>query len=231
MTNFVGVGFLAELNGLNEGSPGLVGQGRSPRASLPSTLSITASRSAALSIHEMGPAPFELAGCSCALAGAIGAAGAASLRQTDTVSGMGVNAIRCKMRHFVRLAQFTAWAAIAVIAYLSLTWVGVVYSIYYKLSPFLNAHFVHFTAFALVGVIFCIAYQRRIFFVCGVVFGTAIALELLQTLTPDRHGTLVDALDKLAGGAGGILIAGAGLTIWQRTGRSMSKVCHRHGSR
>ena len=179
----------------------------------------------------MGPAPFELAGCSCALAGAIGAAGAASLRQTDTVSGMGVNAIRCKMRHFVRLAQFTAWAAIAVIAYLSLTRVGVVYSIYYKLSPFLNAHFVHFTAFALVGVIFCIAYQRRIFFVCGVVFGTAIALELLQTLTPDRHGTLVDALDKLAGGAGGILIAGAGLTIWQRTGRSMSKVCHRHGSR
>ena len=135
------------------------------------------------------------------------------------------------MRHFVRLAQFTAWAAIAVIAYLSLTRVGVVYSIYYKLSPFLNAHFVHFTAFALVGVIFCIAYQRRIFFVCCVVFGTAIALELLQTLTPDRHGTLVDALDKLAGGAGGILIAGAGLTIWQRTGRSMSKVCHRHGSR
>ena len=55
MTNFVGVGFSAGLNGLKEGSPGLAGQGRSPRASLSSILSITASRSAALSITKWAP--------------------------------------------------------------------------------------------------------------------------------------------------------------------------------
>jgi VanZ family protein len=127
------------------------------------------------------------------------------------------------MRHFIRLAQLAAWALIAIIAYFTLTRVGVVYSIYYKLSPLLMwpemktyARFEHVIAFALFGVICCVAYPRRIFLVCGMVFGTAITLELLQTLTPDRHGTLVDALEKLAGGACGILIAKGVIAIRRR---------------
>jgi hypothetical protein len=32
-------------------------------------------------------------------------------------------------------------------------------------------------------------------------------LEYLQTLTPDRHGTLVDAFEKIGGGAFGICAA------------------------
>jgi VanZ family protein len=38
-------------------------------------------------------------------------------------------------------------------------------------------------------------------------FRWAALLEILQTLTPDRHGTLIDALEKMAGGAAGILLA------------------------
>jgi hypothetical protein len=34
-------------------------------------------------------------------------------------------------------------------------------------------------------------------------------LEIAQTLTPDRHGTLTDALEKIAGGAAGILFVRA----------------------
>ena len=57
------------------------------------------------------------------------------------------------------------------------------------------------------GALFALAYPRRPVLICCVVFGAALILELLQTVTPDRHGTLIDALEKLAGGAAGILIA------------------------
>jgi hypothetical protein len=40
-----------------------------------------------------------------------------------------------------------------------------------------------------------------------VVLGSAALLECLQTLTSDRHGTLVDALEKMAGGAAGLIFA------------------------
>ena len=52
--------------------------------------------------------------------------------------------------------------------------------------------------------------------VCCVVLGSAIALELMQTLTPDRHGTLLDAAEKIAGGACGILTAKALLNFWNQ---------------
>jgi len=38
------------------------------------------------------------------------------------------------------------------------------------------------------------------------VSGGAVILELAQTLTPDRHGTLIDALEKMAGGVTGIVL-------------------------
>jgi VanZ family protein len=65
------------------------------------------------------------------------------------------------------------------------------------------AHFEHIISFVLVGVLFSFAYPRRTILVCCIVFGGAAFLEILQTLTPDRHGTLVDALEKMLGGAGG----------------------------
>ena len=113
-----------------------------------------------------------------------------------------------------KLITAAAWVSITVIAYATLTHVGFVYSIYFKLSPILMrpemrnyAHFEHIISFAVVGMLFSFAYPRRTILVCCIVFGGAALLEILQTLTPDRHGTLVDALEKMAGGAAGIFLA------------------------
>jgi hypothetical protein len=117
-------------------------------------------------------------------------------------------------RHIVRLATATAWIAIVVIAYATLTHVGFVYAIYFRLAPFLMqpamqtyAHFEHVMAFAILGTLFGFAYPRHLLLVCCVVLGAAALLEILQTMTPDRHGTWVDALEKMAGGAAGITLA------------------------
>ncbi|WP_108514997.1 VanZ family protein [Bradyrhizobium algeriense] len=117
-------------------------------------------------------------------------------------------------RRITHLAIAAAWIAVISIAYATLTHVGFIYSIYFKLSPFLMqpamrtyAHFEHVIAFAILGALFGFAYPRRLILVCCIVFGAATLLEILQTVTPDRHGTLIDALEKIAGGAAGIMSA------------------------
>jgi hypothetical protein len=112
-----------------------------------------------------------------------------------------------------RFVLVAAWASVAILAYATLTHVGFVYSIYFKLSPFLMhmsvrtfGHFEHVIAFA-----------KRVVFVWCVVLISAFALEYLQTLTPDRHGTLIDALEKIVGGAFGICAARAALYFWSRS--------------
>jgi hypothetical protein len=119
-----------------------------------------------------------------------------------------------KKLDFNRLAQFIAWASIALIAYATLTRVGFVYAIYFKLAPFLMhigmrkyAAIEHFVAFAVLGALLCLAYPNRVATICCIVFGGAIALEFAQTLTPDRHGTVIDAIQKVSGGAFGISAA------------------------
>lgn len=122
---------------------------------------------------------------------------------------------------FNRLAQLIAWASIAFIAYATLTRVGFVYAIYFKLAPFLMnigmrkyAAIEHFVAFAVLGALLCLAYPNRVATICCVVFGGAIALELAQTLTPDRHGTVIDAIQKVSGGAFGISAARFATYFW-----------------
>jgi hypothetical protein len=115
-------------------------------------------------------------------------------------------------RRVTRLALVAAWIAIIAVAYATLTRVGFVYSIYFKLAPLLMrpemrtyAHFAHIVAFALLGALFTFAYPKRILLVGCIVPGGAALLEIAQTLTPDRHGTWIDALEKIAGGAAGIM--------------------------
>ena len=117
-------------------------------------------------------------------------------------------------RRIARLVIAIAWIAIVLIAYATLTHVGFVYAIYFKLSPFFMqpamqtyAHFEHVIAFAVLGALFGFAYPRHLLLVCCIVLGAAALLEILQTTTPDRHGTWVDALEKMAGGAAGIALA------------------------
>jgi hypothetical protein len=129
-------------------------------------------------------------------------------------------------RRITRLAMAAAWIAVIAIAYATLTHVGFVYAIYFKLSPFLMrpamqtyAHFEHVIAFAILGALFGFAYPRHLILVCGIVFGAAALLEILQTMTPDRHGTLIDALEKMAGGAAGIIFAGIARRLWSARDR------------
>ncbi len=124
-----------------------------------------------------------------------------------------------------KLIIVAAWASIALLAYATLTHVGFVYSIYYKLAPFLMrpamrnyAHAEHIIAFTIFGALFSFAYPKRIIFTCCVVFSSAVILECLQTLTPDRHGTLIDAFEKVAGGALGIFASRA-ILAFARTSR------------
>ena len=98
---------------------------------------------------------------------------------------------------FQKFVIITAWACILALAFATLTHVGFVYSIYYVLAPLLMrpeimlyAHFEHVIAFGVFGALFALAYPRRFIFVCSIVFISAVALEYLQTLTPDRHGRL-----------------------------------------
>jgi VanZ family protein len=45
--------------------------------------------------------------------------------------------------------------------------------------------------------------------VCLIVLGRAVLLEILQLLTPDRHGRIPDAIEKMTGGVAGIAVAQA----------------------
>jgi hypothetical protein len=124
---------------------------------------------------------------------------------------------------FTWLARLSAAALIGMIAYLTLARVGLVYSIYYRLAPWLfyieiskYVAIEHFVAFAFFGALCWLAYPKHISLVLVLVFGSAISLELLQSLTPDRHGTLLDAVEKVAGGACGVLVSRTIGTFWQQ---------------
>jgi VanZ family protein len=89
-------------------------------------------------------------------------------------------------------------------------WLALAFIVYATLSPIdarpvvAGPQFEHFAAFAFVGLAFALAYPKRAFLVAAIVVGSAFVLEALQLLTPDRHGRLVDALAKAAGGICGI---------------------------
>jgi VanZ family protein len=75
-----------------------------------------------------------------------------------------------------------------------------------------------FGAYALLGLLFYLAYPNQVALVCLLVLGSAVILELLQIVIPDRDARVVDALEKIAGGAAGILTARKilALTVIQR---------------
>jgi hypothetical protein len=99
-------------------------------------------------------------------------------------------------------------------------WACLIFIIYATLSPidlrpelvsggFYKAFFTvveRVSAFALLGLLFCLAYPRHLTLVCIVVFGSAVILELLQLVIPDRDARVLDVSEKLLGGAAGILL-------------------------
>ncbi len=138
------------------------------------------------------------------------------------LQGFGLNPnMRSSGSRIRRVTFGAAWISLLLIAYATLSRAGLVYSLYETLSPLVGhpsmrtyAHFEHIVAFMIMGFLFSLAYPRQTFLVCLFVFAAAASLEVLQTLTPDRHGTLADCLEKAAGGAAGVAL-----------GRSMAPMC------
>jgi VanZ family protein len=112
---------------------------------------------------------------------------------------------------FRTLIAVAAWLSLAFIAYSTLSSLNERPEI-----SGLFSHFDHYFAYAVAGGLFAFAYPRQILFVCIIVFGSAILLELAQLLTPDRHARVLDAVRKLIGGALGIAFARLIISHWFR---------------
>jgi hypothetical protein len=96
-------------------------------------------------------------------------------------------------------------------------WLALAFIVFATLSPIDDRpviaapHFEHFAAFAFVGLAFGLAYPKRLVLIAALILISAFGLEAMQLLTPDRHGRLIDALVKAAGGLCGIGIGQLGL--------------------
>ena len=98
-----------------------------------------------------------------------------------------------------KLLAIAAWGCLAFIAYATLSPIAA------RPTVVSSAGLEHFAAFAVMGALFCLAYPAHGVLVFALVLGSAILLELAQLLTPDRHGNLIDAVQKMAGGTFGIV--------------------------
>ena len=101
---------------------------------------------------------------------------------------------------FQKLLTVAAWTLLAFIAYATISPIQDRPTL-----PISSVSFEHLAAFAVLGALFCLAYPRQIVLVCLIVLGSAVLFEFAQLLTPDRHGQIRDAIEKLAGGVVGIV--------------------------
>lgn len=101
---------------------------------------------------------------------------------------------------FRKIIIILAWSTLLAIAFATLSPIG--------LRPHVgDVTGERFLAFAVVGLLFGVAYARHLWLVALMVGGAAVGLEVLQHLTPDRHGEISDALVKLAGALTGTGLA------------------------
>jgi VanZ family protein len=122
--------------------------------------------------------------------------------------------VEYKGRMFRKLIAVTAWACLIFIVCATLSSIEARPQLVG--SGFYKAFFTiveRFGAYAVLGLLFCVAYPRNVTPVCFLVFGSAIVLELLQMFIPDRDARMLDALEKVAGGIAGISLAMALLRL------------------
>jgi VanZ like family len=100
-----------------------------------------------------------------------------------------------------RLAAVAAWALLGYIAFATLGPIGT--------RPTLGTPPIYerVAAFFVFGALLNFGYPRQLVLVCLIVVGSAAMLELAQLITPDRHGRILDALEKITGGGVGIMIS------------------------
>ncbi|MGY4478130.1 VanZ family protein [Bradyrhizobium sp. USDA 3364] len=109
-------------------------------------------------------------------------------------------------------------------------WLALAFIVFVTLSPiqdrpsFLHPQAERFAAFAVMGLAFVLGYPRRTALILFFVVFSAFTLEAMQLLTADRHGRLLDAIVKVAGGLAGV---GAGhfilLVLRSQFGRLRSR--------
>jgi hypothetical protein len=103
-----------------------------------------------------------------------------------------------------KLVIAAAWSCLAFIIYATLSPIDarpVIAGGYFTILE-------RFGAYVVLGFLFHLAYPRHLTFVCIMVFGSAVVLELLQNLAPDRDPRLLDAVEKLLGGTVGLVSSG-----------------------
>jgi VanZ family protein len=115
---------------------------------------------------------------------------------------------------FHKIVAAAAWTCLIFVAYATLSSIDARPELtgagFYKASFTALERLI---AYAVLGLLFYLAYPRHVGFVCVLVFGSAIILELLQIFIPDRDARVLDAVEKLAGGAVGIIAARAFLKL------------------
>jgi hypothetical protein len=109
---------------------------------------------------------------------------------------------------FSKVMAVAAWTSLIFIIYATLVSGGARPQLT-RDEPGLIVFVERFGAYALLGVLFTLAYPRHVALICLLVLGGAVVLELLQLLVPGRDARLIDAVEKLAGGGVGILAARA----------------------
>jgi VanZ family protein len=94
--------------------------------------------------------------------------------------------------------KLLAWLLLAVIAFSTLAPIG--------LRPETGAspNLERAAAYALFGLVFALAYPRRLWLGIGIIVVSAVGLELLQLFVATRHARLADAGFKLLGGGAGL---------------------------
>ena len=99
-----------------------------------------------------------------------------------------------------RLVRLAAWSCLLAVA------IATVVPIEMRPETALTASSERVTAFAIIGLLFAVAYPRKLWFAILVAVGAAVALEVIQLLIPSRHGRMFDATVKVAGASAGLLI-------------------------
>ncbi|MET4374920.1 hypothetical protein ACVW1A_007110 [Bradyrhizobium sp. LB1.3] len=113
-----------------------------------------------------------------------------------------------------KLIAVLAWVALGLIVVVTLSRIG--------LRPETGSvRLERFVAYGLLGALFVAAYPRHFALVMSFILAVAISLELLQHLTPDRHGHITDAMQKIGGGVAGCSIVRL-VQVWRE--RTTEKV-------
>jgi VanZ family protein len=99
------------------------------------------------------------------------------------------------------LSRWLAWLLVLAIAVFTLA------PIELRLVTGSPANWERFAAFIAIGVLFCLGYRHHRWRIVGLLIGLAGLLEMLQHVSPSRHGRLPDGLVKAAGALLGMVVS------------------------